>query len=70
MNQSKIFSFIESVINVILGMIFALIIQILILNHQFNLNLTLIQNIQINFIFTMVSMIRSYIIRRVFNKFS
>jgi hypothetical protein len=65
--QNRINSFIESVVNVIIGFLINFIANIYIL-PLFGFNITINQSIQIGLIFTLISIIRSYLIRRWFNK--
>lgn len=64
--QSKKQSLIESIINVIVGYIVALLSQIIIF-PIFGLDVNIQSNILIGLWFTGISIIRSYILRRVFN---
>jgi hypothetical protein len=66
LTQSKLYSCIESVINVGLGFIVALVSQILIF-PLFNIHIPFTDNLLIGLIFTVIGIIRSYIIRRLFN---
>ena len=66
MNQSKLQSMNESLVNVALGMIISMALQLLVFpafGHAF----TLAQNIGITVIFTVASILRSYVVRRWFN---
>ena len=66
MNQSKLQSMNESLVNVALGMIISMALQIVVFpafGHAF----TLAQNIGITVIFTVASILRSYVVRRWFN---
>jgi hypothetical protein len=65
--QSKIFSLIESCTNVIVGFLVALLSQILIF-PLFGIEVSLNTNIKIGLWFTVISIIRSYILRRVLIK--
>ena len=65
--QNKLNSFIESIANVIIGFLINFIANIYIL-PLFGFNITISQSIQIGLIFTLISIIRSYLIRRWFNK--
>jgi len=65
--QSKKFSLIESISNVCIGYFVALISQLIIF-PLFGLNVTFQDNILIGLWFTLISICRSYILRRVFNK--
>jgi hypothetical protein len=65
--QNRLNSFIESIANVIIGFLINFIANIYILT-LFGFNITINQSIQIGLIFTLISIIRSYLIRRWFNK--
>ena len=67
MKQSKLDSLIESVITVGSGLIVAVIIQLLIF-PLYDIEITLFENIQLATIFTSISIIRIYIIRRYFSR--
>ncbi len=67
MKQSKLESLIESVITVGSGLIVAVIIQLLIF-PLYDIEITLFENIQLATIFTSISIIRIYIIRRYFSR--
>ena len=65
MKQTRLMSFVESVANVIVGYGVAVATQILIF-PIFGLHTTLVQNLQMGLIFTGVSIVRSFILRRLF----
>ncbi|WP_412842093.1 hypothetical protein [Cereibacter johrii] len=65
MKQSRIMSLVESVANVIVGYGVAVVTQILIF-PVFGLHTTLAQNLKIGAVFTVVSIARSYVLRRLF----
>jgi len=65
--QSKFHSLIESFTNVIIGYFVSLLSQIIIF-PIFNINVSLKSNIYIGLWFTVISIIRSYCIRRLFNR--
>lgn len=65
--QSRIQSFAESLMNVIIGYLIALLTQITVF-PLFDIYVSVDTHIAIGVIFTGVSLIRSYVIRRVFNK--
>jgi hypothetical protein len=67
--QLKKHSFIESVVNVAVGYGVALLSQI-VLFPFFDIHIPLKTNLWIGFWFTIVSIIRSYVLRRIFNKFT
>ena len=64
--QSKKHSFIESLLNTVVGFLISLLVQ-LIIYPILNIPVTIFQNIIITSVFTIVSIIRGYIIRRYFN---
>lgn len=65
--QSKRQSFKESVANVIVGYAVALVSQLIVFPIV-GVQSTISQNIEISLFFTIISLVRSYLIRRIFNK--
>ena len=65
MKQSRLMSLVESIANVIVGYGVAVTTQILIF-PIFGLHTTLAQNLKMGAIFTIVSIARSFALRRVF----
>ncbi|WP_425467915.1 DUF7220 family protein, partial [Paracoccus marinus] len=65
MKQSRLMSLVESVTNVIIGYGVAVVTQILIF-PIFGLHTTLEQNLQMGAVFTVVSIARSFALRRLF----
>ncbi|WP_420567732.1 DUF7220 family protein [Thalassovita sp.] len=65
MKQSRLMSLIEAITNVVIGYGVAVVTQILIF-PIFGLHTTLAQNLQMGLIFTGVSIVRSFLLRRVF----
>ena len=65
MKQSRAMSLVESVANVIVGYGVAVVTQILIF-PAFGLHTTLAQNLKMGAVFTVVSIARSYLLRRLF----
>lgn len=65
--QTKLQSLIESFINILIGYMTAICSQILIF-PLFDIYISLQDNLLIGLYFTVISLIRSYIIRRYFNK--
>ena len=65
MKQSRFMSMIESIANVIVGYGVAVVTQILIF-PAFGLNATLEQNLKMGAVFTLVSLARSFALRRAF----
>jgi len=66
MKQSRLGSFIESIINIVIGYSVALASQLIIFPF-FNINITIRDNVLIGLWFTIISIIRSYCVRRWFN---
>ena len=67
MKQSRLMSLIEAVANVVVGYGVAVVTQILIF-PIFGLHTTLAQNLKMGAVFTVVSIARSYVLRRVFER--
>lgn len=65
--QSKRHSLVESVINTFIGFFVSLLIQV-VLYPIMDIPVTFGQNILITMVFTVVSIIRGYVIRRWFNR--
>lgn len=65
--QSRLMSLIEAVTNVVVGFLLALLTQIVIF-PWFGLSVSVADNITIGFIFTGISVARSYLLRRVFER--
>ena len=65
--QSKKNSLIESITNVVVGYCVALMSQIIIF-PVFGIHATIKDNLMIGLFFTVVSIARSYVLRRIFNK--
>ena len=65
--QSRLMSLIESLTNVAIGMVVSFFGQIVV-SHWYNLPLNFAQNIEIVLFFTMLSMLRSYFVRRWYNR--
>jgi hypothetical protein len=66
-NQSRIDSLMESVVNIIIGLIVSTIANWAILPAVLGVSMTLGQNVLIGLAFTAISLVRSYVIRRAFN---
>lgn len=65
MKQSRLMSLIEAITNVIVGYVVAVVTQVLIF-PLFGLHTTLAQNLKMGAVFTVVSIARSFALRRVF----
>lgn len=68
MQQSRLGSFIEAWINVLIGFGINFIANLLIL-PMFGFNITLMDNLYIGILYTIISVVRSYAIRRWFNDY-
>ncbi len=64
--QSRMMSMVEAIVNVLVGFWIAVFAQMLVL-PLFGLHASLSQNLGMGLIFTVVSLIRSYLLRRFFN---
>jgi hypothetical protein len=64
--QSRLSSFIESVVNILIGFGVALLSQIVVF-PLFDIHVTMSTNLGIGAWFTAISLVRSYVIRRWFN---
>lgn len=67
MLQTKRQSLIETLTNVAIGYLVSLIANLIVL-PLFNYNISLIDGIYISIIFTVISIIRGYLVRRYFNR--
>lgn len=65
--QSKLDSLLESVTNILIGFTVATISNFIVL-PMFGYNVTPGDSIAIAVVFTVISLVRSYVIRRIFNK--
>ena len=66
MNQTKLESLLESIVNILIGYFVALVSQIVVF-PLVGIEVPISTNLIIGFWFTVISLIRSYIIRRWFN---
>lgn len=65
--QSKRQSLIETVTSTFIGLVVSFLTQIIVF-PIYNLEVNFSQNLQITLIFTVVSILRGYVVRRVFNR--
>ena len=68
MTQSKLESLLENVLNVISGLILSIFVVQPVVFWYYDIHLEASENIMIAVIFTVVSIIRGYVWRRIFNK--
>jgi len=66
--QTRKWSMIEALSNVGVGFVVSLVSQLAIF-HLYGIELALLDNIAITLWFTLISIVRSYALRRAFNKF-
>ncbi len=67
MKQSKLDSFMEAIVNVIVGLIVSTIASHFLLPAVLGVSMSFGQNILIGVAFTIISIVRSYALRRLFN---
>jgi hypothetical protein len=67
MTQSRRLSLIEAIANVTVGYALAVVTQIVVF-PWFGLNVSLSDNLTIGGIFVVISLLRSYVLRRLFSK--
>jgi hypothetical protein len=68
MSQSRKASALEALANVALGYVLAVLTQVLVF-PLFNLDVTFGDNLSIGLVFVGVSLLRSYVLRRLFERF-
>jgi hypothetical protein len=69
MSQSRALSALEAGTNVVVGYGLAVLVQV-ILFPVFGLSVALADNLRIGAVFTLVSLVRGYVLRRLFARFS
>lgn len=65
MSQTRLGSFFESLVNTGVGLTTSVVAQMMIF-PLLNIHVTLSQNVQVAIAFTLVSVLRNYLVRRVF----
>lgn len=65
--QSKLGSAVEAIANVVVGIIVSLISQLVIFG-AYGIHISLVENMQMVGYFTLISLVRSYLLRRLFNR--
>lgn len=68
MHQTRLESIIEQILNVGSGMIIAYSIMELVLIPLLDIGMTPLQNVWVTIVLTVVSVLRGYVWRRIFNK--
>jgi hypothetical protein len=66
--QSKLHSFLESMVNIFIGYVVAILSQLLVF-PLFDIHIPFTSNLLIGVYFTIISLIRSYVVRRAFNAY-
>ncbi len=66
--QTRLMSLVETLTNIAVGLVISLISQLVIFG-AYGIELSFHQNVEIVLWFTAISIVRSYVIRRVFNRF-
>ena len=69
MMQSKKGSLIESLVNIAIGITIGFLSNIIVL-PAFGYDVSIADGVAISLVFTAISLVRSYIIRRIFNKYN
>ena len=67
MSQSKMSSLTESITNVSSGFVISYLFMTFVINPVYGLNLDAVGNLEITVLFTLVSLFRLYVMRRIFN---
>jgi hypothetical protein len=68
MSQSKFTNLIESATNILIGYWCAVLTQLIVFPVM-GINVSFKKNMMIGLVFTLISLLRSYVIRRIFNHF-
>lgn len=66
MKQTKLESLLESIVNILIGYFVALVSQLVVF-PMMGIDVVITTNLIIGFWFTLISLVRSYVIRRWFN---
>jgi TRAP-type mannitol/chloroaromatic compound transport system permease small subunit len=66
--QTKLSSLQEAIVSTFVGFVVSLLIQALVINSVWNLHIRWSDNLAIVAIFTVASVLRSYVLRRIFNR--
>lgn len=64
--QSRLMSAVETATNIAVGLVVSFMAQLVIFD-VYDISITLSQNIELTLLFTVVSIVRSYALRRFFN---
>ncbi len=66
MSQTRTMSMVETITNVAIGLIVSFLSQVVIFKY-YDIHISLAQNLELTLYFTVVSILRSYALRRFFN---
>lgn len=66
--QTRLESIIESVVNILIGLWVSMLANWLILPMVFGITVSLEQNLTLGVFYTVISLVRSYCVRRYFNR--
>lgn len=64
--QTRLMSMVETITNVAIGLIVSFLSQVVIFKY-YDIHISLAQNLELTLYFTVVSILRSYALRRFFN---
>ena len=64
--QTRLMSMVETITNVAIGLVVSFLSQVVIFK-LYDIHISLAQNLEMTLYFTVVSIIRSYVLRRFFN---
>lgn len=64
--QTRLMSMVETITNVAIGLVVSFLSQVVIFKY-YDIHISLAQNLEMTLYFTVVSIIRSYVLRRFFN---
>lgn len=64
--QTRLMSMVETITNVAIGLVVSFLSQVVIFKY-YDIHISLAQNLELTLYFTVVSIVRSYALRRFFN---
>lgn len=67
--QTRMMSLIETLVSIAVGFFLSLALQVYLM-HLHGVQFSFAQNVEITMYFTILSIVRSYVLRRVFNHFT
>jgi len=66
MSQTRTMSMVETITNVAIGLVVSFLSQVVVFKY-YDIHISLAQNLELTLYFTVVSILRSYALRRFFN---